>query len=158
VEFLLKVGADLCQALRRNDKRLFPTELACFDDCVWELVLHRFNRRCCCYDHTFIIFLIYIVATTLMVAHQCPINVDGTERSGTVAVGIVQICSTVQGRHKVRPLQLPCPYALSAVGPTSLSPLAFNGSGGLGMPSRILRCNSLKPKSNMSGVGGQPGI
>src|ERR1051326_947845 len=50
------------------------------------------------------------------------------------------------------------PYKSSPVGPCSFSPLALRGSGGLGMPSRILRCNSLKPKSSISGVGGQPGM
>src|SRR5579875_731780 len=49
-------------------------------------------------------------------------------------------------------------YKSSLVGPTSFRPLAFRGSGGLGIPSRILRCSSLKPKSSISGVGGQPGM
>src|SRR5215469_2476835 len=53
VEFLLKIGTDLHQAIRLYHKRLFRTELTYLNNCVWKGFLHRFDRRCCCYDHTF---------------------------------------------------------------------------------------------------------
>ena len=53
VEFLFEISTDLYQVIRLHNKRLFRAELACLNDCIWKCVPHRFDRRCCCYNHTF---------------------------------------------------------------------------------------------------------
>src|SRR5579864_1621751 len=62
VELLFEISTDLYKLFRLYNKRLFRAELACLNDCVWQGIAHRFNRRCCCCGHTFtIIPYIYLL-------------------------------------------------------------------------------------------------